>query len=272
MSASSRNQFSQLPSWPATLCACNIILAICATILVTHALVLNAANEKCLQSLVEGQECTGIIPSCTLEKALIVAEGFLFFYSMYIGFNSIFWMFRSCCGLVRTHGLNEEEVDQSTLHMLIHGIGCILSTSSIVSLAALALHGHFLLPTIKNEIVDNYIHSGKFRNMDTLHNCLTIFDNIGWNLVSLFTLSVCVSGHISLIAYLYMKKSLHGKKSGNSGANSVPNIMFNDDFSLYQDENDSGRVRIPSSRNYPSSPITLKPFGLCPEEEKKTAG
>jgi len=257
-----KNQISELPSWPATFCACNIILAISATLLVTHALVLNAANEKCLENLVEGQECTGIIPSCTLEKALLVAEGFLFFYSIFLGFNSIFWMIRSCCNNhYRRQGLSEDEVDQSILIMVIHGVGCILCIGSIISLACLALHSHFLIPNIKDEVVISYVHSGHFRDLDQLKNCLDIFDNVGWNLVSIFTLVVCLSGHIALIAYLHMKRSMIDKKSGNTGGNSVPNIFVND-FSLYQDQNDSGRVRIPSSRNYPSSPITFQQFGL----------
>merc|ERR1711971_52155 len=88
---------NQLPSWPATFCVCNIILAISSTILVTHALVLNKANESCFEKLVEGEDCTGIIPSCTLEKALLIAKKFLFCYAIFIGFNSVFWMIFSCC-------------------------------------------------------------------------------------------------------------------------------------------------------------------------------
>ena len=88
---------NQLPSWPATFCVCNIILAISATILVTHALVLNTANEDCLENFVEGKNCTGILPSCTLEKALSMAEGSMFFYSIFLGFNCVFWMIHSCC-------------------------------------------------------------------------------------------------------------------------------------------------------------------------------
>ena len=40
---------------------------------------------------------TGIIPSCTLEKALLIAKKFLFCYAIFIGFNSVFWMIFSCC-------------------------------------------------------------------------------------------------------------------------------------------------------------------------------
>jgi len=208
----------QLPSWPATFCACNIILAISATILVTHALVLNAANEKCLENLVTGQDCTGIIPSCTLEKALLVVQGFLFFYSIFLGFNSIFWMIRSCCSShYRRQGLEAEEVDKSALHVVIHGIGSLLALCSIVSLAVLALHGHFLVPNIKIQIVHNILQNGKSRNLDQLNNCLNIFDSVTWNLFSIFTLIVCLCGHVVLIAYLYFKK--FGKKIGDSGKN-----------------------------------------------------
>ena len=87
----------QLPSWPPTFCVCNIVLAIASTILVTHALVLKSANDDCLEDLVEGEDCTGVIPSCTLETALLVTEGFLFCYSILVGLNSVFWMIYSCC-------------------------------------------------------------------------------------------------------------------------------------------------------------------------------
>jgi len=268
MSAKNQLPLPELPSWPATFCACNIILAISATILVTHALVLNAANEKCLENLVKGECSAGIIPSCTLEKALLVAQGFLFFYSIFLGFNSIFWMIRSCCNShYRRQGLKSEEVDKSALHIVIHGIGCLLSACSIVSLTVLSLHGHFLVPTIQSQMVD-ILQNGKSQYLDQLQNCLSIFDNVAWNIFSIFTLIVCLFGHMVLIAYLCMKRTLFGKKIGDSGKNSGPNVIVND-FSLYQEENDSGRIRIPSSRNYPSSPIILKPFGLSSEEGKK---
>ena len=89
---------NQLPGWTATFCVCNIILAISATILVTHGIVLKTANEDCLENLVEGTgNCTGILPSCTLEKALSMAQGSMFFYSNFLGWNCIFWMIYSCC-------------------------------------------------------------------------------------------------------------------------------------------------------------------------------
>ena len=42
-------------------------------------------------------DAIGIIPSCTLEKALLIAKKFLFCYAIFIGFNSVFWMIFSCC-------------------------------------------------------------------------------------------------------------------------------------------------------------------------------
>jgi len=264
----------QLPSWPPTFCVCNIVLAIASTILVTHALVLKSANDDCLEDLVEGEDCTGVIPSCTLETALLITEGFLFSYSILVGLNSVFWMIYSCC---RSHnskqGIETEEVDHSILLLVLHSLGCILCVCCGVSVTVLALHAHFLIPTIefRSKMVKNYFENGQFREFDTLHDCLGIFNSTAWNVLSLISIVICFIGHVSLIVYLVMKRSLE-KKPVNSGANlnRVPTITFNELLpTLHQEENRNGRIRIPSSRNYPSSPITLNPFTLSPTEEKK---
>lgn len=268
---------NQLPSWPATFCVCNIILAISSTILVTHSLVLNKANKNCLENLVEGEDCTGVIPSCTLEKALLTAQGFLFCYSIFIGFNSVFWMIFSCCkSHNRKQGFEAEEVDHSILHLVLHSLGSVLAVISGISLLVLALHAHFLIPTteFKNKLVHNYFENGKFREFDTLNVCLGIFDNTAWNVLSLVCLSICFIGHVSLIVYLFMKRSLNKKPVDSSEANSdrVPTLTFNELLpTLHQEENSphNGRLRIPSARNYPSSPITLNPFSLSPAQEEK---
>ena len=67
-------------------------------------------------------------------------------------------------------------------------------------------------------MVKNYFENGQFREFDTLHDCLGIFNSTAWNVLSLISIVICFIGHVSLIVYLVMKRSLE-KKPVNSGAN-----------------------------------------------------
>ena len=89
-------------------------------------------------------------------------------------------------------------MDHSILHLMLHSLGSVFAVTSGISLTVLALHARFLIPTIefKNKLVHNYMENGKFREFDTLHVCLEIFDKTAWNVLSLVCLSICFIGKV----------------------------------------------------------------------------
>ena len=102
-------------------------------------------------------------------------------------------------------------MDHSILHLMLHSLGSILAVTSGISLTVLALHAHFLIPTIefKNKLIHNYFESGKFREFDNLNVCLEIFDKTAWNVLSLVCLSICFIGKVVQGSLLYMDGTLH---------------------------------------------------------------
>ena len=102
-------------------------------------------------------------------------------------------------------------MDHSILHLMLHSLGSILAVTSGISLTVLALHAHFLIPTIefKNKLVHNYMENGKFKEFDNLNVCLEIFDKTAWNVLSLVCLSICFIGKVVQGSLLYMDGTLH---------------------------------------------------------------
>ena len=90
-----------IPSWPAAFCFLNIVLAIFACVLVTHASILKNANELCLKPLTSDVKCSGIMASCKLEHSTLLAEYGLYVYALSMGISSVLMMFHSCCTKAR---------------------------------------------------------------------------------------------------------------------------------------------------------------------------
>ena len=90
-----------IPSWPAAFCFLNIVLAIFACVLVTHASILKNANELCLKPLISDVKCSGIMASCKLEHSTLLAEYGLYVYALSMGISSVLMMFHSCCTKAR---------------------------------------------------------------------------------------------------------------------------------------------------------------------------
>ena len=90
-----------IPSWPAAFCFLNIVLAIFACVLVTHASILKNANELCLKPLISDVKCSGIMASCKLEHSTLLAEYGLYVYAISMGISSVLMMFHSCCTKAR---------------------------------------------------------------------------------------------------------------------------------------------------------------------------
>ena len=90
-----------IPSWPAAFCFLNIVLAIFACVLITHASILKNANELCLKPLTSDVKCSGIMASCKLEHSTLLAEYGLYVYALSMGISSVLMMLHSCCTKAR---------------------------------------------------------------------------------------------------------------------------------------------------------------------------
>lgn len=251
----------KLPTWQSTFCFANISLAMFCATLLYMASVLKSVNAKCLVSLNEEVECTGIMPSCSLENYLEMAEYSLFFYSFGFGFNSFFWMVFTCC---RTHfrkvdQVLETDIDRSKTHLILNILGSLASLVCLALMATFATHVHSLVPSIDFRItmVDNFLehgqHHGSFAPMNV---CLDFFESATWGALSLIALVLCYISHSLIIGHILITKTgffIHQR----------PHIEVN-----FLDV-DANRTRIPSSRTYPSSPITLNPLSISPSFNKK---
>ena len=94
--------FSKMnPSRLAVSCFLNILLAIFACVLITHASLLKSADQLCLKPLTSEVKCSGILPSCKLEYSTKMAEYGLYVYAISMGIASVLMLIQSCCSKAR---------------------------------------------------------------------------------------------------------------------------------------------------------------------------
>lgn len=251
--------------WQASFCLSNIVVAIGSTVLVTHASLLQSAKDLCFAELpcLELDQGTSNA-SCTVQDSLTLTKTLLLVYSLGLGLHSLFWIIYLCCqGQKRFVKIEERQVDRSMLQLVMNILGCILTLTNLVSLAIYTTHVQLLLPSMefKSDTITSILavkvqhHNFEATEIQPISVCHEVFSSISWNVISIIILIICFIFHAGVVGYIVM--NYVAKKKAN-----VPeiNVAFvAPDFDLQPT-----RVRIPSSRTYPSSPITFKPLTISP--------
>ena len=165
--------------------------------------------------------------------------------------------------------------DRTNLHLLLNIAGCLLSLIAMIALAVFMLHAQNLVPSIEfreKTFIHYFTHGIHLGEVKHLQICLDFFESVAWNVVSLITLIVCFICHATFVGFILLNKIEIYRHEGNGSK--VPSIKIKEEsekpkkkVSINENQN---RIRIPSSRNYPSSPIVLDPLSLTPLQERKT--
>ena len=163
-------------------------------------------------------------------------------------------------------------------HVIFHAIGCIFSFASSVAVAVFLTHAALLIPTddFEQKIVNNYVaHGQHFRSFNPMNTCIQFFGhgNYVWNIVGLVFLLISFVCHAVLIAFIdtiWVRESMWSYMMKCAATiPGYPQVASQEGNDEKAPQNE--RVRIPSTRKYPSSPILLNPLALDnPTENKKS--
>lgn len=246
--------------WQASFCFSNIVLAIGSTVLVTFASILQSAKDQCFndESICQANPSDA---SCTIQTHLTLTKNLLFIYSLGFGFHSLFWIVYLCCqGQERHAKMEERQVDRSMLQLTMNALGCFLTATSLISLSIYTAHVQLLLPSISFKL-DNAVNlydSSEATQIESISVCSEFFSSMSWNIVSIITLITALCFHGCIVGYIIVVTKYFKKEHQQANVPSI-NVAFAPDFNQQQT-----RHRIPSSRTYPSSPISFKPLTISP--------
>jgi len=256
-----------ISSWPVAFCFLNIVLAIFACVLVTHASILKNANELCLKPLTSDVKCSGIMASCKLEHSTVLAEHGLYVYAISMGISSVLMMLHSCCTKARSIHITPlgNILEKVAFQAFINVVGIMLVTFCIICVAILSLHSQILTPDMdfQHGLVNHYHRYGThLKSYDLLHSCLSIFKSQTWNYVSLVLLLVCFICHGLVLLHMFYTNIEFRRK-----IKLQPSI-----FVIKSEEEVDSQLKIPSTRTFPNSPIFPHNTNmvLTPIMEKKT--
>jgi hypothetical protein len=148
-----------------------------------------------------------------------------------------------------------------------------MAFASIISL--IIFHVHITSIASTKDFIDQVILHYTFNavgetSFDPMHNCLYYFNHSlkkQWNVMTFFSLIICFVLHGLMIAHILLSKysSIAGMVSAkfSTDNNELPTIKVDgvtqNKFRLEMPPQ-ARRIRIPSTRTYPSSPIIPKPM------------
>lgn len=152
--------------------------------------------------------------------------------------------------------------------MLFHVLGCIFCFSTSVALSVFFAHASILMPSddYNQRIVDNYLlHANHLSSFAPMQACMKYFDhdNYVWSIIGLVFLLISFVCHVVIISFIditWVRASFRSViQNAFSAMQGIPSVVTKDES---EKKAPNPRLRIPSTRKYPSSPIILNPMSL----------
>jgi len=241
---------SSFASWNALLCSIKIVLAISSTIVFTYACAIQNIDEE----FFNGTDFCQSHLICQFETLIQVTKYVLYSYAILCGIMSVLWLIRNCLmkdkyfpnfdgynNNVRQNNLN--------LHLIFHFLGFCHSVTSIIVNIIYLMEKSDVLAILENT------------NAIDKDNHVDLYSTSSLNSFAMLAIFVNLMLHAYVVVYIFLNR--HAEKFN------FRKIEEAEKAREEIKERKQSRLRLPSTRNFPSSPINMNRLAISPSLQRK---